>query len=114
LLHIPDLFSEHSPIDKWIEDGTTTKQQAYDQAQLAQVVIADRKACEEGWLLQLAVTHRGRILCGMRTKVMLAMDDVNGWRSLGRGTSYAMDLNEVEGEWYAHGGTNGWNESELS
>jgi len=26
------------------------------------VVVADRKACEEGWLLLLAVNHKGRVL----------------------------------------------------
>ncbi|KAK1146592.1 hypothetical protein N8T08_003022 [Aspergillus melleus] len=33
-----------------------------DRTQSALVVVADRKACEEGWVLLLVVNHRGEIL----------------------------------------------------
>ncbi|KAJ5514739.1 hypothetical protein N7463_004291 [Penicillium fimorum] len=49
LMHYPDTFEDEPlpDLEKW---------------QDLMIVVADRKACEEGWVLFLAVNHHGKIL----------------------------------------------------
>jgi hypothetical protein len=64
LMRCPDLF-EGSSIPDWREHDAETA--AEEESQLAKsqrflLMIADRKACEEGWIYLVAVDHKGRVL----------------------------------------------------
>jgi len=112
LMHMPYLFNVHSNLQN-SEDSTITSEDIQRLYSVAQVLVGDRMACKEGWVLQLAVDHKGRIQSGMRTKALLTMHEFHQWVSLGRGTQYWTDLNDgTEVEWYCHSGTNGWDEAE--
>jgi hypothetical protein len=64
LMHCPELFEGMSDDDWRHFEGEERAEQLAetDRAQNALVLVADRKACEEGWVLALAVNHRGEIL----------------------------------------------------
>ncbi|GAB1216464.1 hypothetical protein ATERTT37_005679 [Aspergillus terreus] len=64
MMHCPELF-EGTSDDDWRHfsgDQRAEELQGSDRSQAALVIVADRKACEEGWVLLLAVNHRGQIL----------------------------------------------------
>ncbi|KAL3446038.1 hypothetical protein BJX65DRAFT_309279 [Aspergillus insuetus] len=53
-------------------------------------VIADRTACEEGWVLFLGINHRGQVLpFRVRQKAILIEEDIIGLREGGDGVSLA-------------------------
>ncbi|KAF9890843.1 hypothetical protein FE257_005414 [Aspergillus nanangensis] len=65
MMHCPELFWGVSE-DEWrrfnAEEQQAEELEESDRSQAALVLVADRKACEEGWVLGLAVNHRGQIL----------------------------------------------------
>ncbi|KAJ5165063.1 uncharacterized protein N7500_006893 [Penicillium coprophilum] len=64
LMHCPELFDGMSDDDWRHFTGEERAEELTesDRAQNVLVLIADRKACEEGWVLVSAVNHRGEIL----------------------------------------------------
>jgi hypothetical protein len=64
LMHCPELFEGMSDGDWRHFEGEERAEELAesDRTQKALVLVADRKACEEGWVLGLAVNHRGEIL----------------------------------------------------
>lgn len=62
-MHCPDVldgvtaahYRPPSPDDAWWKGEV-------DERQNLLVLVADRKACEEGWILHLAVNHKGKVL----------------------------------------------------
>jgi hypothetical protein len=64
LMHCPELFEGMSDGDwRHFEREERAEELAEnDRTQKALVLVADRKACEEGWVLALAVNDRGEIL----------------------------------------------------
>ncbi|KAI9040582.1 uncharacterized protein KD926_008149 [Aspergillus affinis] len=63
-MHLADLFDGTSdrPWRHFTGEERAESLAESDRTQSALVVVADRKACEEGWVLVLAVNHRGEIL----------------------------------------------------
>lgn len=64
LMHCPEVFEGMSDGDWWHFEGEERAEELAesDRTQKALVLVADRKACEEGWVLALAVNHWGEIL----------------------------------------------------
>jgi hypothetical protein len=62
LMHCPELLEGMSDGDWRHFEGEERAEELAesDRTQKALVLVADRKACEEGWVLALAVNHRGR------------------------------------------------------
>ena len=62
LMHCPKLLEGISDGDWRHFEGEERAEELAesDRTQKALVLVADRKACEEGWVLALAVNHRGR------------------------------------------------------
>ncbi|KAF7585708.1 hypothetical protein BBP40_010258 [Aspergillus hancockii] len=64
MMHCPELFEGMSD-DDWRHfsgEERAEELEESDRSQAALVIVADRKACEEGWVLLLAVNHRGQVL----------------------------------------------------
>lgn len=60
LMHRPDMLDGLSRRD-WPADWYN-KPDELERFQPIMVLVADRKACEEGWVLFLALNHKGEIL----------------------------------------------------
>jgi hypothetical protein len=53
------------------------------------VVVADREACEEGWVLLIALNHKGQVLhTRARCKAYRVSDQVYEWRHGGEPLNY--------------------------
>lgn len=73
----------------------------------ALVLVADRKACEEGWVLALAVNHRGEILpVRVRERATEAAQIAVNWFE-GEPLSEIVDDEDEDVEFYLGEG-NGW------
>jgi hypothetical protein len=64
MMRCPDLF-EGNTTHEWREDDAETA--AEEESRLAKsqrflLMVADRKACEQGWIYLVAVDHKGRVL----------------------------------------------------
>lgn len=64
LMHCPELFEGTTDYEWRYFAGEKRAEELADsdRTQNAVVFVADRKACEEGWVLGLAVNHRGQVL----------------------------------------------------
>lgn len=72
------------------------------------VVIADRKACEDGWVLHLALDHKGHVLpFRLRDRADRVSTNLGNWRDGQRLTENTLDPEE-DAEVYMDGGSNGW------
>ncbi|OGE47258.1 hypothetical protein PENARI_c052G03806 [Penicillium arizonense] len=60
LMHKPDILDGLTARD-WPSESYKRSLKP-DMAQCLMLVLADRKACEEGWVLFLAVNHKGEVL----------------------------------------------------
>ncbi|KAJ5576728.1 hypothetical protein N7535_003654 [Penicillium sp. DV-2018c] len=78
-----------------------------ERAQNALVLVADRKACEGGWVLALAVNHRGKILpVRVRERATEAAQIAVNWFE-GGPLAEILDDDDDDVEFYIGGG-NGW------
>ncbi|KAL5357179.1 hypothetical protein BJX96DRAFT_144019 [Aspergillus floccosus] len=64
LMHCPDQLDGCSDREWRHHDETQIKEWSawMERWQLLLVLVADRKACEEGWVLHLAINHKGQVL----------------------------------------------------
>jgi hypothetical protein len=52
--------------------------------QILLLMIADKEACEEGWVLEVAINHRGQVLPGrVRTKAGHTREEAGQWLTEG-------------------------------
>jgi hypothetical protein len=108
-MHCPELFEGISDGDwRHFEGEERAKELAESyRTQKALVLIADRKACEEGWVLALAVNHRGEILLvRVRERATEAAQIAVNWFK-GEPLSEIVDDEDEDVEFYLGGG-NRW------
>ncbi|KAL5360487.1 hypothetical protein BJX96DRAFT_175345 [Aspergillus floccosus] len=109
LMHCPELFEGTSDDDWRHLTGEERAQELAesDRTQSALVLVADRKACEEGWVLALAVNHRGEILpFRVRERAREAAQIAVNWQE-GEPLSEIADDEDEDVEFYLGGG-DGW------
>jgi hypothetical protein len=109
LMHCPELFEGISDDDWRHFEGEERAEELAesDRIQKALVLVADRKACEEGWVLALAVNHRGEILpVRVRERATEAAQIAVNWFE-GEPLSEIVDDEEKDVEFYLGKG-NGW------
>ena len=111
LMHTPDSFDGISGAD-WRDDDqerARDEEQRLSMSQHFLVLVADRKACEEGWMLQVAVTHKGHALpYRVRVKASETKSHVNQWLQLGNAIDAGPE--HVDTTVFAEPGNNGWDE----
>ncbi|KAI9042649.1 uncharacterized protein KD926_005255 [Aspergillus affinis] len=80
MMHCPELFEGCSD-DEWRHfSGEEREEEESRTSQVAMVLVADRKACEEGWVLLLALNHRGQVLpFRVRERASEAAQHVVNW-----------------------------------
>ncbi|KAJ5981362.1 hypothetical protein N7522_013783 [Penicillium canescens] len=109
LMHCPELFEGMSD-DDWrhfMGEERAEELAESDRAQSALVLVADRKACEEGWVLVLAVNHRGEILpFRVRERAKETAQIAVSWQE-GQPLSEIADEEDEDVEFYLGGG-DGW------
>ncbi|KAJ5375523.1 hypothetical protein N7517_007529 [Penicillium concentricum] len=109
LMHCPDLFEGMSDDDWRHLTGEERAEELAesDRAQNLLVFVADRKACEEGWVLALAVNHRGEILpFRVRERAKEAAQIAVSWQE-GQPLSEIADEEDEDVEFYLGEG-DGW------
>ncbi|KAJ5979291.1 hypothetical protein N7501_002633 [Penicillium viridicatum] len=109
LMHCPELFEGMSDGDwrHFEEEERAGELAESDRTQKALVLVADRKACEEGWVLALAVNHRGGILpVRVRERATEAAQIAVNWFQ-GEPLSEIVDDEDEDVEFYLGEG-NGW------
>ncbi|KAL2826472.1 hypothetical protein BDW59DRAFT_171854 [Aspergillus cavernicola] len=100
LLHYPDQFDgvttaevHHAKIEKALREGGEEREA---KRQCLLVLVADRKACEEEWVLHLAVNHKGRVLpFRARDAASYVSDNVGNW---GEGEPLQANTEAAEGQ----------------
>jgi hypothetical protein len=108
-MHCPELFEGISDSDWRHFKGEELAEELADsdRTQKALVLVADRKACEEGWVLALAVNHRGEILpVRVREQATKAAQIVVNWFE-GGPLAEIVDDEDKDVEFYLGEG-NGW------
>ncbi|KAJ5757162.1 uncharacterized protein N7511_007344 [Penicillium nucicola] len=109
LMHCPELFEGVSDDDwrHWKGEERAEELVESDRIQKALVLVADRKACVEGWVLALAVNHRGEVLpVRVRGRAMEVAQIAVDWLE-GEPLSDIVDDGDEDVEFYLGGG-NGW------
>ncbi|KAJ5958479.1 uncharacterized protein N7479_005629 [Penicillium vulpinum] len=109
LMHCPELFEGMSDDDWRHFTGEERAEELAesDRVQSALVLVADRKACEEGWVLVLAVNHRGEILpFRVRERAKDTAQIAVNWLQ-GQPLSEVADDEDEDVEFYLGGG-DGW------
>jgi hypothetical protein len=78
--------------------------------QMLLVVIADRKACEDGWVLHLAINHKGRVLpFRLRDRADCVSTNLGNWSDGQQLTENALNPEEDVEMYMDHGGgASGW------
>ncbi|EFR03336.1 hypothetical protein MGYG_09122 [Nannizzia gypsea CBS 118893] len=90
----------HEPCPEVFQDG------GLEQEQVLLILIADREACEDGWVLFLAINHLGEILpYRIRDKASLVVQQLADW-SDGQQLAEGL-LEETIEEYYVSSG-DGW------
>ncbi|KAK1142860.1 hypothetical protein N8T08_007294 [Aspergillus melleus] len=82
MMHCPELFEGCSDGDWRHFRGEERKEEEMESraSQVAMVLVADRKACKEGWVLLLALNHRGQVLpYRVRERASEAAQHVVNW-----------------------------------
>jgi hypothetical protein len=102
MMHCPDQLGGFSGGGDW--SGTEEEYLATSQNLL--VMIADRKACDSGWVLEIGLNHKAEVLPGrIRSKASRIATDYGNWQTEG------MALREItmgeDTETYAQRG-DGW------
>lgn len=86
LVGLPDSFDGVSA-SRWRDSDQETIEEETEWLSITQhllVFVADRKACESGWVLQIGVTHVGEVMpLRVRNIAANTRDDVNQWTMLG-------------------------------
>lgn len=79
-----------------------------DKRQSLLILIADQKACEYGWVLHLAINHKGQILpFRMRDQALVCTTNVGAW--LGGQTLDENTANpDEDAEYYRRENVSGW------
>lgn len=95
-----DSLWRHEPCPEELQDG------GLEQEQVLLVLVADREACEDGWVLHLAINHLGEILpFRIRDKASWVVQQLANW-SDGQQLAEGL-LEETLEEYYVRGG-DGW------
>lgn len=110
LMRIPDSLDGMSEYD-WRNDDQAMVLREERRLLMAQhllILVADRKACEHGWVLQIAITHKGQVLpYRVRCKAGDTTSEVNQWMQLG----HAIDAGPEHTYTVAYAGSgDGWTE----
>ncbi|KAL2829475.1 hypothetical protein BDW59DRAFT_142140 [Aspergillus cavernicola] len=78
--------------------------------QMLLVIIADRKACEDGWVLHLAINHKGHVLpFRVRDRADYVSTNLGNWSDGQRLTENTLNPEEDVEMYMDHGGSaSGW------
>ncbi|KAI4621976.1 hypothetical protein J4E80_004351 [Alternaria sp. BMP 0032] len=107
LMRCPDAIEGSSEREIMEEDDHTELQQSL------LVVVADREACEEGWVLLIALNHRGQALhMRVRCKAYLVWEQVNHFRDGGEPLDIMEGKDNVVDYLDANRSGDGWDEDE--
>jgi len=108
LMRCPDAM-EGSSEQKMMEEDDHT-----ELAQSLLVVVADREACEEGWVLLIALNHRGQALhLRVRCKAYLVWEQVNHFRDGGDPLDIMEGKDNIVDYLDANRSGDGWDEDET-
>ncbi|KAH7122763.1 hypothetical protein B0J11DRAFT_616133 [Dendryphion nanum] len=115
-MKVPDTLDGLSMSSFWRDDDEEAKKEMKEQLPLRQhflLFVADREACERGWVLQVALNHKGQVLpYRVRGRAAWTKNHVVHWIAMGRNLD-ATDEQEdtivysADGQVYAETG-NGW------
>jgi len=107
LMRCPDVMEGSSEREIMEEDDHT------ELAQSLLVVVADREACEEGWVLLIALNHRGQALhLRVRCKAYLVWEQVNHFRDGGLPLDIAGSKENLMDYLDGNRSGDGWDEDE--
>lgn len=107
LMRCPDAMEGSSEREILEEDGHT------ELAQSLLVVVADREACEEGWVLLIALNHRGQALhMRVRCKAYQVWEQVNHFRNGGDPLDITESKEDVVDYLDGNRSGDGWDEDE--
>ena len=109
LMRCPDAMEgcSESGWSYWLTE--TEEEQAQEQAKL--VLVADREACEDGWVLMIALNHKGQVLhMRSRCKAYEVALNVTFWRDGGEPLDITGEEENVVDYRDANGSGNGWDD----
>ncbi|KAH6868624.1 hypothetical protein BKA58DRAFT_317931 [Alternaria rosae] len=107
LMRCPDAIEGSSEREIMEEDDHTELQQSL------LVVVADREACEEGWILLIALNHRGQALhMRVRCKAYQVWEQVNHFRDGGDPLDITESKKNVVDYLDGNRSGDGWDEDE--
>lgn len=110
LMHCPDQFDENSYASSWRNHTPSEARVAEaeeDACQNLLVLVADKRACEDGWVLYLAINHKGQVLpFRIHGQAREASTIVGCWMEGRNLEENTLDRDKDE-EYYLHQG-NGW------
>ncbi|KAL1591788.1 hypothetical protein SLS60_011787 [Paraconiothyrium brasiliense] len=110
-MRVPDSFDGTSKAE-WRSDDAEMilkEEKRLEDSQHVLVLLADRQACERGWVLFLGINHKGQVMpLRIRHKAGDTRDQVNQWLGLGHGIDAAPE-DRTDEVIYADDG-DGWDE----
>lgn len=110
-MRVPDSFDGTSKAE-WRSDDAEIileEEKRLEDTQHVLVLLADRQACERGWVLFLGINHKVRVMpLRIRHKARDTRDQVNQWLGLGHGIDAAPE-DRTDEVIYADDG-DGWDE----
>jgi len=103
LMKCPDQM-EGSSDSSWRHDDEETiaaEQEHLSQAQKLLLMIADREACEDGWVLEIAINHKGEVVPGrVRIKAVHTRENAGQWLTEGMALDEATEGKDEEIYYY--------------
>lgn len=113
LMHCPDQFDGarvEEPCHRSSSEAeaeAAEKEKEQDKVQNLLVLVADRKACETGWVLHLAINHKGQVLpFRIRDQAREVSTSVGNWMDSQALTENTLDPDQ-DVEYYMREG-DGW------
>lgn len=110
LMHCPDQFDGNSYASKWRNHTPSEARVAeaeVDTRQNLLVLVADKRACEDGWVLFLAINHKGQVLPFRIRGQAREASTINAWWMEGQALAENTLDPDKDEECYLHEG-NGW------
>jgi hypothetical protein len=113
LMRCPDVMEGHSQSSPW-EHWLSETEEELDSTQALLVLVVDGEACEDGWVLMIALNHRGQVLhMRRRCKAYDTALRVTSWRDDGEPLDLEGGINIVD-YWDMNGSGDGWDDDAAS
>ncbi|KAF2004068.1 hypothetical protein P154DRAFT_617322 [Amniculicola lignicola CBS 123094] len=109
-MRCPDMLDRMGDED-WRSDDAQTITAVEDEVDNTQIVLAmiiDREAIEDGWVLEVALNHKGQVLpTRARNKASRVRDDMANWTTQGE----PLDLGDEPQDRVDYGAGDGWDDN---